>query len=74
MLAWLESGRRELRTQKRKRRMCHPLSVRWLLMVLLPLAAAGGVSLPGVAAEPATQPAGCVGCSFIGLNTSVAHH
>ncbi|NBP79895.1 hypothetical protein EBU58_04095 [bacterium] len=23
--------------------------------------------------EPATQPAGYVGCSFIGLNTSVAH-
>lgn len=37
--------------------MCHPLSVRRLLMVLLPLAVAGGVSLPGVAAEPATQPA-----------------
>ena len=37
--------------------MRHPLSARWLLMVLLPLAVAGGISRPGLAAEPATQPA-----------------
>ncbi len=37
--------------------MRHPLSARWLLMVLLPLAVAGGISRPGLATEPATQPA-----------------